>query len=109
MTDLQPLLDQLARSRPGNEQFATHRNVALFYSHGKKHGGWVYQVEDYANGERVPLESPFANERRFVTAGGGYWRYRFPFDEPPVASISALERQIAGSEFVAQGHALDPR
>lgn len=111
MRELQPVLDQLASSRPGAEQMATHDGVTRFRSHGGfRHGGWIYVVEDYANGKLVPLGSPVANERRFVMPNRSYWRYRFPFTEPPLVNPSALERQLAASEYVnIDGHGIDPR
>ena len=109
MDELQQTLDRLARSRPGPEQISRHDGITRFHSHSRRHGGWTYEVHDYAKGREVPVQSPSADERRFVTASKGYWRYRFAPTDAPIADPSALERQIAEATFVAQGHGLDPR
>ena len=107
--NLQPVLDRLTRSRPGPEQLARFEDRWLFRSHGHKHGGRAYDVQDFAQGRAVPLQSPLADERRFIEASGCFWSYRFERIEAPIADPTALERQIAASTFVAQGHGLAPR
>lgn len=109
MTDIQSILTRLAQNRSG-QQLATHDGVTYFRSLLRSsRGGTTYTVADFANGIRVALESPTANERRFVMPNQCYFVYAFPFTEPPIVDISTLERQLAAAEFVAQGHALTPR